>query len=178
VLTYYGCRKRQAIPNRDPRYAKSRFRKCGRGIYSEVALRVYSHDQPPKIAHFNKIRFPNTRTFRVVLRKMANKNIVLITGGNTGIGYETVKALYKEPNAYVILMGSRSLSKANAAIATLQEEIQSAKSEIVPLQIDIEDDASIEKAFKEVESKYGKVDSLINNAGASPFRTIKPSYLG
>lgn len=96
---------------------------------------------------------------------MAEKSIVLITGGNTGIGYETVKALYASPEAHTILMGSRSLDKAHDAISTLQSEVRESKSEIIPLQIDIEDDASIENAFKEIESKHGRVDALVNNAG-------------
>jgi len=96
---------------------------------------------------------------------MSDKTIVLITGGNTGIGYESVKALYASPKVHIILMGSRSLDKAHAAISVLQSEIPESKSEIVPLQIDIEDDTSIDNAFKEVESKYGKVDALVNNAG-------------
>lgn len=96
---------------------------------------------------------------------MADKHIVLITGGNTGLGYETVKALYASETAYTILMGSRSVEKANDAIKLLQSEVPSSKTEVIPVQIDIEDDESIEKAFKEVESKYGKIDTLINNAG-------------
>ena len=96
---------------------------------------------------------------------MAEKSIVLITGGNTGIGYETVKALYSSPEAHIILMGSRSVDKAKDAISTLQSEVTDSKSEVVPIQIDIEDDTSIDKAFKEVESKYKRVDALVNNAG-------------
>ncbi|KAF2877407.1 hypothetical protein BDV95DRAFT_481799 [Massariosphaeria phaeospora] len=111
---------------------------------------------------------------------MADKPIILITGGNAGIGYETVKALYASPMASTILMGSRSLEKAKSAISTLQSEIPNAKSEIVPLQIDIEDDASIDSAYKEVESKWGRVDSLINNAGGSfdPVMLQKPGAAG
>jgi NAD(P)-dependent dehydrogenase (short-subunit alcohol dehydrogenase family) len=96
---------------------------------------------------------------------MADSSIVLITGGNTGIGYETVKALYASPQAHTILMGSRSLDKANDAISALESEISETKSKVVPVQIDIEDDASIEAAFKEIEGKYGRIDALVNNAG-------------
>jgi NAD(P)-dependent dehydrogenase (short-subunit alcohol dehydrogenase family) len=98
---------------------------------------------------------------------MADTSIVLITGGNTGIGYETVKALYGSPEAHTILMGSRSMDKAAEAIKTLESEVSETKSTVVPIQIDIEDDASIEKALKEVESKFGRVDALVNNAGKS-----------
>ena len=104
---------------------------------------------------------------------MSNRTIVLITGGNTGIGYETVKALYASSNAHTILMGSRSLEKAHVAISTVQSEIPNSNSNIVPVQIDIEDDNSIETAFKEVYSKYGKVDALVNNAGMLDVRPTK-----
>jgi NAD(P)-dependent dehydrogenase (short-subunit alcohol dehydrogenase family) len=96
---------------------------------------------------------------------MADPYIVLITGGNTGIGYETVKALYASSSAHTILMGSRFLDKASDAIKTLHEEITGAKSTIEAVQLDIEDDESIEKAFKYVKNKYGRIDALVNNAG-------------
>jgi NAD(P)-dependent dehydrogenase (short-subunit alcohol dehydrogenase family) len=98
---------------------------------------------------------------------MTEKHVVLITGGNTGIGYETVKALYASSEVYTILMGSRSFEKAKTAISTLQTANTSSKSEIVPVQLDIEDDTSIQDAFSEVSEKYGKIDTLINNAGGS-----------
>lgn len=96
---------------------------------------------------------------------MSEKPIVLVTGGNTGIGYETVKALYASSNAHTILMGSRSLDKAAAAISEIRAEIPSSKSTMEAIQIDIEDDASIDACFSTVSSKYGKVDALVNNAG-------------
>ncbi|KAL6710981.1 hypothetical protein ACN47E_006856 [Coniothyrium glycines] len=98
---------------------------------------------------------------------MSTQSIVLVTGGNTGIGYETIKALYASSEAYTILMGSRSLDKANAAVSALINEVTESRSEIALLQIDIEDDASIERAFEEVKSKYGRIDTLVNNAGGS-----------
>lgn len=91
--------------------------------------------------------------------------IVLITGANTGIGFETVKALADSNHPYTILLGGRSLEKVEAAIATAKGEFSSSASTLVPIQIDIELDDSIESAFKEVKSKYGKLDVLVNNAG-------------
>jgi NAD(P)-dependent dehydrogenase (short-subunit alcohol dehydrogenase family) len=103
---------------------------------------------------------------------MSSPSIVLITGGNTGIGYETVKALYASPSSHTILMGSRSLAKAADAISTLQAEITSTKSSIEPVQIDIEDDESIQAAFEYVEKKYKRIDALVNNAGTYYYPTF------
>jgi NAD(P)-dependent dehydrogenase (short-subunit alcohol dehydrogenase family) len=108
---------------------------------------------------------------------MAPSSIVLITGGNTGVGYETVKALYASPQVHTILMGSRSLDKAKDAISKLQSAVLDSQSEIVPIQIDIENDASIQNAFKEVESKYGRVDVLVNNAGMDSILSLPISLL-
>jgi NAD(P)-dependent dehydrogenase (short-subunit alcohol dehydrogenase family) len=104
---------------------------------------------------------------------MAENSIVLVTGGNTGIGYESVKALYASSTAYTILMGSRSLDKAHTSIATIQSEVPDSKSEIVALQIDVEDDASISAAFNQVSSQYGKLDTLVNNAGTSSLLSLQ-----
>ncbi|KAL1598861.1 hypothetical protein SLS60_008003 [Paraconiothyrium brasiliense] len=98
---------------------------------------------------------------------MTEKSIVFVTGGNAGLGYESVKALYASSKSYVVLMGSRSLDKANAAIKTLESEVANSNSEVVPIQVDIEDDASIERSKSNIDSKYGRLDALVNNAGGS-----------
>lgn len=93
------------------------------------------------------------------------KKIVLITGANTGIGYEAVKALLQSRKAYFIYLGSRSIEKGNAAIKALEEDVPTSDSTIELLQIDIESDDSITAAFEQVKAKSGYIDVLINNAG-------------
>lgn len=96
---------------------------------------------------------------------MASKTIVLITGANTGLGLETVKSLCRSSEAYTILLGGRSIEKAEAAAKSTREEYPESPSTIEPVQIDIEDDKSISNAFETVSTKYGHIDVLINNAG-------------
>lgn len=46
--------------------------------------------------------------------------IYIITGANTGLGYETTKALVKR--GATVVMGCRSVEKGNAAIAKIRRE--------------------------------------------------------
>ncbi|EEA20584.1 hypothetical protein TMatcc_000574 [Talaromyces marneffei ATCC 18224] len=94
---------------------------------------------------------------------------VFITGANTGIGFQIVRALYgSSKESYQILLGSRSLSNAHNAIEAVKSEFPSSPtSSLTPIQIDIEDDDSIAAAYNAISTQLdGKLDVLINNAGA------------
>ncbi|CAI6095102.1 unnamed protein product [Clonostachys chloroleuca] len=95
------------------------------------------------------------------------KKTVLVTGGNAGLGYEVVKALYKSNTAYNLIIASRSLAKAQGAIETLIQETPDSLSTLDVVQLDISQDDSIESCIELVSTKYGKLDILINNAGAA-----------
>jgi NAD(P)-dependent dehydrogenase (short-subunit alcohol dehydrogenase family) len=96
---------------------------------------------------------------------MAEKDIVLITGANTGIGFETVKALVESSKPYHIFLGSRSVSRGDDALARLAEPLKQSASSVEVLEIDMESDETINKAAETVREKFGKLDALINNAG-------------
>ncbi|KAK6206392.1 short-chain dehydrogenase [Colletotrichum tabaci] len=98
---------------------------------------------------------------------MPSKRILLVTGANTGIGYETVKALLQSERPYHIILGSRSADKGEAAITQLKTEFPSTISSLELIQVDVADDDSILKAFQTVKDKHGVLDILVNNAGAS-----------
>lgn len=91
--------------------------------------------------------------------------VVLITGANSGIGYETVKAFLESARSYHILLGARSLEKGKEAIATLQREYPNSRNTIEGIQVDLANDDSIEKAYEQVKASLGRLDCLINNAG-------------
>jgi len=93
----------------------------------------------------------------------STRNVVLITGANQGIGYQVAKQIAMEHRDYHVLMGSRDPERGAAAAAELLKEGLS----VEVLNIDITDDKSIEAAVKEVSSRYGRLDVLVNNAGIS-----------
>jgi NAD(P)-dependent dehydrogenase (short-subunit alcohol dehydrogenase family) len=68
----------------------------------------------------------------------------VVSGGNTGIGQETVKALLNH-NAKVFL-AARSATKANAAIAELKQQTG---KEAIFLQLDLSDIPSVRKSAEE-----------------------------
>ncbi|KAF2669201.1 NAD(P)-binding protein [Microthyrium microscopicum] len=91
-----------------------------------------------------------------------NKTLVFITGGNSGIGLETARQVLADASTHVLL-GSRSLEKGQQAVEQLQSQQISGTVEVV--QVDVSDEASVSAAAKTVESKYGRLDALVNNAG-------------
>ncbi|KAK4689328.1 vacuolar iron transporter family protein, partial [Tremellales sp. Uapishka_1] len=113
--------------------------------------RMLSREKTTEITHRERMSTP------------ANP-IILITGANTGVGFATVQALLKSPTAYTILLTSRSLARSQKAVEDLKAAGQT-HSELVAVELDIEDDESIKMLYEKVEKDYGRIDVLHNNAG-------------
>ncbi|KAI9689145.1 MAG: hypothetical protein M1822_000883 [Bathelium mastoideum] len=62
-------------------------------------------------------------------------------------------------------MTGRSLDKVDSAKSEI--EATDIKGTLTTLQLDVTDDASIQKAAAFVQEKYGRLDALINNAGVA-----------
>ncbi|KAG4430436.1 hypothetical protein IFR05_014079 [Cadophora sp. M221] len=96
--------------------------------------------------------------------------VVLITGGCTGIGYETVRALVRR-GAKVYFTG-RSGSKAQKAKETQLSRAPDIDPENLQwLEMDLCDLKSIDAAALELGKRESKVDILINNAAVSTVAT-------
>lgn len=66
-------------------------------------------------------------------------------------------------------MGCRSAEKAAQALSEIQAT--SPKGSLSTIQLDITDHASVDQAAKIVDGEFGRLDILINNAGALPKST-------
>lgn len=86
--------------------------------------------------------------------------IFLITGGNSGIGFEAAK--YLGQAGADIVLACRSMDKANHAANRLR---QSVKGSVDVVELDLSDLTSVRHAAKTIRGKYSKLDGLVNNAG-------------
>ncbi|KAF3355794.1 Short-chain dehydrogenase/reductase tropE like protein [Verticillium longisporum] len=96
---------------------------------------------------------------------MTCQRVVLITGANSGVGYEAIKALIGSEQQYHVLLGSRSADAGETAKEQLQAEVPSSESTIEILQLDIDSDHSIQAAYERIEGSHGRIDVLVNNDG-------------
>jgi len=87
-----------------------------------------------------------------------NKPVALVTGANRGIGFEVVKKLAEK--GYHVFLCGRSLAAAREAAVKLA----AAGLEVKPLELDVTQPESVNRALKQVE-KLGRLDALVNNAG-------------
>ncbi|KAL8294527.1 hypothetical protein RB597_007837 [Gaeumannomyces tritici] len=91
--------------------------------------------------------------------------VILVTGGNNGLGLETVRQLARHGPAHIFL-ASRSLAKAEEAIKDVHSSSpEAAGTSISTLQLDLASFASIKAAARAFTAASDRLDILINNAG-------------
>lgn len=92
---------------------------------------------------------------------MMNKNVI-VTGGSSGIGFETAHAL-AGMDASVWIVG-RDEARSKAAVAKIKEFTGNEKVEY--LLADLSSIHSVDNLGQEIHSKLDRLDVLVNNAGA------------
>lgn len=89
------------------------------------------------------------------------KNVALVTGASSGIGYETAKLLVE--NGFIVYGASRRLEKMNG-LKDIGAKL---------LKLDITDDASIVKGVTEILNNEKRIDVVINNAGYGSYGAME-----
>ncbi len=87
--------------------------------------------------------------------------VIMVTGANSGIGYEAARA-FAQHGAHVVL-ACRNRTKADAAIADIRASAADPSVEV--LEVDLGDLDSVASAAKQFLSDHDRLDVLVNNAG-------------
>jgi NAD(P)-dependent dehydrogenase (short-subunit alcohol dehydrogenase family) len=102
--------------------------------------------------------------------KLKNK-VAFITGGTSGIGLETAR-LFQAEGAQVVLVGSNE-----ERLAAAGKELE---GKALLVRADIRKVAEIERAVEETRGKFGRIDVLFANAGATtvaPLEAVTEAYV-
>lgn len=94
-----------------------------------------------------------------------NRKIVLITGGNRGIGYGIIESLLEKKTKLKVILTARNDSLGHKAYDTLCTTYPDEKDHFYYHQLDITKSDSISKLVSWIKETFTKVDYLINNAG-------------
>lgn len=86
--------------------------------------------------------------------------VVLVTGGASGIGLGTIEYLLEQGNYEII-----SLSKGKNNILSAKEKLADKANKVTFIQGDISKEEDCKNVYEEIESKYGRLDGLVNSAG-------------
>ncbi|MFP5261315.1 MAG: SDR family oxidoreductase [Blastocatellia bacterium] len=84
--------------------------------------------------------------------------VALVTGANRGIGLEVARQLALR--GFTTILGARDARKGEAAAGSLQQS----GLKVIPIQLDVTEQKSVDAARHLVEERFGKLDVLVNNA--------------
>ncbi|TFG71992.1 MAG: SDR family NAD(P)-dependent oxidoreductase [Anaerolineales bacterium] len=87
--------------------------------------------------------------------------VIIITGANSGIGYEAAKELARKGAR--IILACRNIPSAETAQMHIQSEITNARVEV--MHLDLANLTSVRKFAEEYRRNYDRLDVLVNNAG-------------
>ena len=92
--------------------------------------------------------------------------VAVVTGGNSGIGLATAKR-FRDEGAKVVISGRDQ--------KTLDEAVKTIGGDVVAVRSDVSKLADLDKLYKTVAEKFGKIDVLFANAGIAKFAPVTDS---
>ena len=99
--------------------------------------------------------------------------VAIITGSTRGIGRFLALSLAKN-NYNITITGksTKSTEKLPGDIFTVSEEVKKNGSDALPFQLDVRNEDQIKDCVESTYNKWGRIDLLINNAGALWWKPI------
>jgi len=92
--------------------------------------------------------------------------IVLITGGSKGIGLACARGFKNE--GAIVIIASRNPANLQQAV----KDLDGAPGQIEPVEVDLTDADATAVMVGQIEKKYGRIDVLVNSAGAAQRKSL------
>lgn len=89
-----------------------------------------------------------------------NGKVAIVTGASRGIGRAIVQELAKQGCQIAF-----NYNKSAEAAEELKKECEASDRQVLAYQLDVANFAAVQEMVKDVKSKLGRIDFLINNAG-------------
>ena len=93
-----------------------------------------------------------------------NEKIVVITGGNSGIGLATAKLLSSQ-GAHLVITGRDE--------AKLEEARKQLGDSAMGIRADVAKPGDLDRLYADIAQRFGRIDVLFANAGIAPFAPIE-----
>lgn len=101
------------------------------------------------------------------MMSVLNGKVVVITGASSGIG-ETTARLLASLGAHVVI-GARRVERLEALAA----DIQADGGSVVVQRLDVTELEQMQAIIETAQSRFGRVDAVINNAGVMPLSSLE-----
>src|SRR5262245_31337787 len=99
--------------------------------------------------------------------------VAFIAGASRGVGKHLALALAREGcDVAVAAKTVEADARLPGTIGETAAEIEKLGRRALAVQVDVRDDAAVERAVKQTLDKLGRIDFLVNNAGALHWRSM------
>lgn len=95
-----------------------------------------------------------------------NEKVIVITGASSGIGEQTARLLASK-GAHIVI-GARRLER----LKTLVSDIRAEGGSVEYQQLDVTDLDQMKAIVLMAQSRFGRLDVIVNNAGVMPLSPI------
>ena len=107
------------------------------------------------------------------MKRLAGKTI-LITGASRGIGRAIALAAAREgANLVIAAKTAEPHPKLPGTIHTVADEVRALGGQALPRQVDVRDEFQVNDLMAAVGQTFGRLDALINNAGAISLTNVE-----
>jgi meso-butanediol dehydrogenase / (S,S)-butanediol dehydrogenase / diacetyl reductase len=105
----------------------------------------------------------------------SSHRVVLVTGAARGIGLGVARWFLDHDHAVVLIdRDAPALAQAHAALdaATSTSSGQAFAGRVHAVHADVSQPGDVERAVRDADARFGRIDALVNNAGVAVFKPI------